>query len=130
MMSNKRVKREAKQLFHLCLVNGLLDEDRVRQVVGRVIAAGYRDGPALLAHFVRLVRLERTKHTARVESANPLPADLRTVAESSLARLYGPGVTTAFVHSPALIGGMRIQVGSDLYDGSVLARLRALEKNF
>jgi F0F1-type ATP synthase delta subunit len=29
-----------------------------------------------------------------------------------------------------LIGGMRIQVGSDVYDGSVLARLAALEKSF
>jgi F0F1-type ATP synthase delta subunit len=29
-----------------------------------------------------------------------------------------------------LIGGMRIQVGSDVYDGSVLARLAAFEKRF
>jgi F-type H+-transporting ATPase subunit delta len=130
MASSKRIKREAKQLFQLCLVNGLMDGDRVRQVARTLISAGHRDCPALLAHFVRLVRLEQAKHTAKVESAIPLPAELRDATESSLKRSYGPGVITEFVHSPSLIGGMRIQVGSDLYDGSVLARLRALENSF
>ena len=32
----RQAKRDAKELFRLCLVNGLLDEDRVRQVVERV----------------------------------------------------------------------------------------------
>jgi F-type H+-transporting ATPase subunit delta len=130
MMSTKRVKREAKQLFHLCVVNGLLDEDRVRQVARALISAGYRECPALLAYFVRLVRLEQAKHTATIESAIPLPPDLRKITESSLKRSYGPAVTAEFIHSPSLIGGMRIQVGSDLYDGSVLARLRALQESF
>ena len=38
MKINKRAKREAKQLFRYCLVNGLLDENRVRNVVQRVVA--------------------------------------------------------------------------------------------
>ena len=33
MKITKQAKREAKQLYRLCLVNGLLDENRVRQVV-------------------------------------------------------------------------------------------------
>jgi len=36
-----------------------------------------------------------------------------------LATLYGPGLNASFTHSPALIGGVRIRVGSDVYDGSV-----------
>jgi F-type H+-transporting ATPase subunit delta len=36
----------------------------------------------------------------------------------------------AFFHRPSLIGGTRIQVGSDVYDGSILAGLRALENSF
>jgi F-type H+-transporting ATPase subunit delta len=43
---------------------------------------------------------------------------------------YGPGLTTSFVENPELIGGMRIQVGCDVYDGSVRARLEALAKSF
>jgi F-type H+-transporting ATPase subunit delta len=130
MTISKRVKREAKQAFRLCLANGLLDESRVRQVARYLLTAGYRDCPALLAHFLRLVRLECAHRTAKVESATPLPSDLQAATQARLTRVYGPGLATAFVHRPSLIAGMRIQVGSDLYDGSVLARLGALEMSF
>ena len=130
MKITKQEKREAKQLYRLCLVNGLLDENRVRQVVQRVIATGERDCPSILAHFLRLVKLDYAEHTATIESATPLPADLQTIVQSGLTQRYGPGLTTAFVESPELIGGMRIQVGCDVYDGSVRARLEALAKSF
>jgi len=59
-----------------------------------------------------------------------LPADLQANVLSNLERVYGQGMSTSFAHNPALIGGMRIKVGSDVYDGSVRAGLAALEKNF
>jgi F-type H+-transporting ATPase subunit delta len=130
MTRNKLAKREAKQLFRLCMVDALLDEGRVRQVAQHVSAAGYRYCPAVLAHFLRLVKLDQARHTANVESATPLPEDLQASTQASLTRLYGPGLITAFVHRPSLIGGMRVQVGSDVYDGSVKAALEALEKSF
>ena len=130
MKITKKEKREAKQLYRLCLVDGLLDENRVRQVVQRVIATGERDCQPILAHFLRLVKLDYAEHTATIESATPLPADLQTIVQSGLTQRYGPGLTTAFVESPELIGGMRIQVGCDVYDGSVRARLQALAKSF
>ena len=130
MRATKQLRREAKQLFRLCLVNGLLDEGRVRQVVQRVLAANRRGGLTVLSHFQRLVKLERSRHTAEVESATLLPADLQASVLSNLERAYGPGINTSFTHKPALIGGMRIKVGSDVYDGSVRAGLAALEDSF
>jgi F-type H+-transporting ATPase subunit delta len=130
MKINKQAKRQAKQLFRYCLVNGLLDENRVRNVVQHVVAAGHRNCLAILAHFRRLVKLDLARHMVNVESAAPLPPDLQAGIEAGLKRRYGPGLSTAFAHRPALIGGMRIQVGSDVYDGSVRGGLEALEKSF
>ena len=130
MRITKQAKREAKQLYRLCLVNGLLDESRVRQVVQRVIAADERDCPSILAHFLRLVKLEYAEHAATIESATPLPSDLRTIVQAGLTQRYGPGLTTEFAERRELIGGMRIQVGCDVYDGSVRGGLEALEKSF
>ena len=130
MKTTRQIKREAKRLFRLCLVNGSLDEGRTRKVVQRIIGDKRRSGLALLSHFQRLVRLDFARHTAEVESAMPLPADLRARIEAGLARTYGPGISASFAHNPGLIGGMRIKVGSDVYDGSVRARLAALEKGF
>jgi F-type H+-transporting ATPase subunit delta len=130
MKTIRQIKREAKRLFRFCLVNGLLDEARTRQVVQRIIDAKRRGGLALLSHFQRLVKLELARHTAQVESAMPLPEDLRASVQAGLMRTYGPGISASFAHNPGLIGGLRIKVGSDVYDGSVRGRLAALEKKF
>jgi len=130
MKTTRQIKREAKRLFRFCLVNGLLDEARTRQVVQRIIDAKRRGGLALLSDFQRLVKLDSARHTAKVESAMPLPDDLRVSVQTGLARTYGLGIHASFAQNPELIGGMRIKVGSDVYDGSVRARLAELEKNF
>jgi F-type H+-transporting ATPase subunit delta len=130
MKTTRQIKREAKRLFRFCLVNGLLDEARTRQIVQRIIDAKRRGGLALLSHFQRLVKLDSARHTAKVESAMPLPEDLRVSVQTGLARIYGPEISASFAHNPELIGGMRIQVGSDVYDGSLRARLAVLEENF
>jgi F-type H+-transporting ATPase subunit delta len=127
MSRTKQAKRDAKQLFRLCLANGLLDEGRVREVVRRVAESRNRNRLKLLSHFRRLVELDQARRTATVESATPLPPGMQASVQAGLSRAYGPGLNTSFSHSPTLIGGMRIKVGSDVYDGSVQARLAALE---
>ena len=130
MKVTKQARREAKQLFRLCLVNGLIEEKRARQVVQQIVAAKPRGYLATLSYFQRLVELDCARHTAKVESALALPADLQASVQAGLARVYGPGLTASFAENPALIGGMRIRVGSDVYDGSVQGRLAALEQSF
>jgi F-type H+-transporting ATPase subunit delta len=128
--TTRQTKREAKRLFRFCLINGLLDEGRSRQVVRRIIDAKRRGGVALLSHFRRLVKVDCARHTVEVQSAMPLDADLRASIQAALAHAYGPGISASFTHNPELIGGMRVKVGSDVYDGSVRARLAVLEKSF
>lgn len=130
MNANKQARREATKLFRLCLVNGLFDEERGRQRVQQIVRDKPRGYLGILSHFRRLVQLDVTQHTAKVESAAVLPAELQARVKSGLARLYGPGVGTSFAVNPELIGGMRIQVGSDVYEGSVRSRLAALEQSF
>jgi F-type H+-transporting ATPase subunit delta len=76
------------------------------------------------------VKLDLDQRTARVESATPLPADLQTDVANRIKKKYGAGADITFSRNPALLGGLRIQVGSDLYDGSVRARLEKLEQGF
>jgi len=130
MRTTKQVRRDAKHLFRLCLVNGSLDEARVRQVLKRVLESKRRGCLALATHFGRLVKLERSSHTATVESAMPLPAEFQASVQAGLEQVYGLRIITSFAQNPALIGGMRIKVGSDVYDGSVKAALTTLEKSF
>jgi F-type H+-transporting ATPase subunit delta len=130
MKITKKAKREAKQLYRFCLVNDLLDENRARQVAQRVLATGKRDCLSIVTHFLRLLKLDCARHTATIESVTPLLADLQSAVQAGVAHRYGLGLTTKFVQRPELIGGMRIQVGCDVYDGSVRARLEALKRSF
>jgi F-type H+-transporting ATPase subunit delta len=126
----KQARREAKELFNSCLVNGVLDESRVRQAVQQVLASKPRGYVAILSRFQRLVKLDVERRTAKVESTQALPADIQTNVRTSLDRDYGPGLSISFIENPSLIGGMRIKVGSDVYDGSIQARLAALQESF
>ena len=85
---------------------------------------------ALLKQFQRFVRLDREAHTANVETAVPLPPDLQADVRARLKHLYGSAIQTEFSLKPTLIGGMRVKVGSDVYDGSVQSQLATLEKSF
>jgi F-type H+-transporting ATPase subunit delta len=130
MKTNRRTRREARRLYRTCLLGGLLDEGRARQVVGRVAGAKRRGSLGVLTHLHRLVRLDQDRHHAIVESATSLPADLVASVKEGVARVYGAGMSATFVQNPALIGGVRIRVGSDVYDGSVRAALARLEERF
>jgi F-type H+-transporting ATPase subunit delta len=127
MKTVKQTAREAKQLFRLCLVDGSVDESRARKVVHDVVAGGRAGRLGILSRFEHLVKLDRLEHTANVESATPLAMDVRGSIEADLGRIYGKAIAISFADNPALIGGVRITVGSDVYDGSVKARLAALE---
>jgi len=128
--SSAQIRRQAKRLYELCLVEGMLDDNRALQVVQQVIASKRRSSFALVVHFQRLVRLDRQLHTAMVESAVPLPEDFQIGLRARLTDLYGLDIATQFAVTPVLIGGMRIKVGSDVYDGSVKSELESLRNSF
>lgn len=130
MKITKQARRDAKQLFHTCKVGGVMDETRVRQVVGAIIAQKPRGYVGILTHFQRLVKLDLDRRAARVESAMPASEALQQSVRANLAQRYGPGLEVSFVVNPGLIGGLRVQVGSDVFDGSVKARLSELEASF
>lgn len=130
MKISKQSQREAKALFRSCVVNGVPDEARVRRVAQELAEKKPRGYLGTLEHFHKLLELDLARRTARVESAIQLAPELQTEVRNSLARLYGPGIIISFMMNPKLIGGMRIQVGSDVYDGSVHGRLAQLENAF
>ena len=130
MKISKLALREARQLFRGCRVNGLLDETRARQALARLSERRPRGYLQILARWHRLVKLDLEQRAARVESATPLPADLRNAVAGKIRAKYGQGMNISFQQNPALIGGLKIQVGSDLYDGSVKMKLDRLVESF
>ena len=130
MKISKLAQREARQLFRTCRVNGLLDESRVRQTVTLLAEKKPRGYVEILSRLHRLVKLDLDQRAASVESAVPLSAELQAQVAARLENIYGGGLNLSFAQNASLIGGLRIQVGSDLYDGSVKMRLEKLQQSF
>jgi F-type H+-transporting ATPase subunit delta len=129
MKISKQARRDARQLLRACMANAVLDENRVRQAVQAVIRDKPRGYLAVLSQFERLVRLETARRSARVESATVLTPQFQSQVQADLTQKYGAGLSFTFVHNPALLGGLRIQVGGDVYNGSVQGRLEALQES-
>lgn len=130
MKINKQARRDGKALLRQCLVNGRLDEARTRNVVQQVITAKPRGYLRALTHFQRLVKLHLDSRRVRVENAVESSPQLMEGIRAALEKKYGPGLEITYWINPALIGGLKIRVGSDVYDGSVHARLEELKSAF
>lgn len=126
MKISKQARRDAKELFLACRPKGVLDEVKVREVVKQVIALKPRGYIPILTHFQRLVKLDVERRTARIESPVPLAEPQQATIKVNLTRRYGEGLSFAFTQNARLLGGLRVQVGSDVFDGSVQARLAEL----
>ena len=130
MKGTKQSRRFAKQLFKNCQVNGRLDADRTQKSVQLLIEQKPRGYFGILQHFHRLVKLDEASRTARGESAVASGLGQQQDIQDSLNQLKGGNVTVEFAENPRLIGGMRVKIGDDVFDGSVKTRLTGLSESF
>ena len=130
MKGTKQSRRFAKQLFKSCQVNGQLDADRTQKSVQLLIEQKPRGYFGILQLLHRLVKLDEASRTARVESAVALGQVQQQDIQDSLNRLKDGNVTVEFAENPRLIGGMRVKIGDDVFDGSVKTRLTGLSESF
>lgn len=80
----------------------------------------------ILQRLRRLVAYRFAEKALSIESAAPLPDQGRSLFELLEAR-YGAALEKRYSVRPELIGGIRIQKGSTVWDGSISQRLQALE---
>lgn len=126
MKISKEARRTSRQLFRACMADGKLDESRVRTVVSTVAEKKPRGYIAMLDAFARLVAHEVDRQRALVESATALTPATQSELQASLSKKYDRQLTLDFSVNPDLLGGIRVKVGSDVWDGSIKARLESL----
>jgi F-type H+-transporting ATPase subunit delta len=128
MKLTKEVRKVSKELFQASFTDSQLDAGKVRGFVAQVVAGKPRHYVDILKNYHRLIRLELDKRHAVIESATPLSPDTSDQVLRDLRSKYGSALTTDFRVNPDLIGGLRIRVGSDVWDGSVSGRLDRLDQ--
>jgi F-type H+-transporting ATPase subunit delta len=126
MKVNKEIRQLARALMRASFTDRQLDQGKIGRLVQTLITKKPRHFLDVLEYYKRLLRLELDKRHARIESATELPEAARAEIVSNLKQRYGADITTEFSIDPALLGGMRIRIGSDVWDGTVKNRLERL----
>jgi F-type H+-transporting ATPase subunit delta len=128
MKINKETRQLSKQLLRASFTDGQLDSGRISSLVKSLIEKKPRHYIQVLEAYKRLLRLEVEKRTATIETATELPPDSGAQIVANLKRKYGNDLAARFVVNNELLGGMRIRVGSDVWDSSVRNRLHRLQQ--
>src|SRR5947209_2363438 len=128
MKINKDIRRLSRDMLRASFTDGQLDRGKVASVVQSLISKRPRYFMAVLHYFRRLLRLEIEKRHARVESAMALAPQAAADITSRLKKKYGEDLTSEFVVDPTLLGGVRVRVGSDVWDGTLRNRLERLQQ--
>ena len=128
MKINKETRQLSKQLLRGSFTDGQLDSGKVASLVKSLIEKKPRHYLQILEAYKRLLRLEVEKRSATIETATELPPDAAAQIVANLKRKYGNDLAAKFVVNPELLGGMRIRVGSDVWDSSVRNRLHRLQQ--
>lgn len=95
----------------------------VVRLVEQALRTGGRHLEATLASYQTLAAAQRSQLTGVVRVAKPLSADDKTRLETALARQYGSAVRLNVIVDPAVIGGIKVELGDDVIDGTVANRL-------
>lgn len=102
---------------------------QVRNFVAVLIRNGRMGGfDEVVAEFGREVNRRLGIQEAKVTSARPLEDSERRELEAEIARLTGNKVDAQYAVDKSLIGGVVVQAGSTVYDGSVRGRLDRLRQ--
>jgi F-type H+-transporting ATPase subunit delta len=128
MKINKEIRQLSRQLMRASFTDGQLDQGKIGSLVDSLITKKPRHYINVLENFRRLLRLEIEKRRARIESASELSPEASGQLVDNLKRRYGQDLIAEFTVKPELLGGMRIRVGSDVWDATVRNRLERLQQ--
>jgi F-type H+-transporting ATPase subunit delta len=127
MKLNKEIRQLSRKMLQASFTDGQLDPGRIASLVDSVIAEKPRNYINMLKNYKRLLRLELEKRHATIQTASEVDPAIRSEIVSNLKSKYGDDLATEFHVDPQLLGGMRIRVGNDVWDGSVRNRLERLQ---
>jgi len=128
MKIDRQSRQSAKKFFRACRKpDGSIDERSVREIIDLLAREKPRNYIAVMTQLCRLIELAVDESTVRIESALPL-ADRGASVIADLEKRFGPASRTSYEENPALLGGLRIRRGNNIWDGSLSGRLNRLQQ--
>ncbi len=122
----KQIQQLSRQLFQLSLAQGELSAERVAGVLQYVEKHRPANSLAVLRAYQRLVAAEVARGQAVVEHAGTVGATILADIAAAMSKKYSRKVTSVARRNDALLAGLRVRVGDDVYESSVAGQLGQL----
>ena len=123
----KKAQQLARQLFKLSVADGVVSAERVAGVLAYVEKHRPANPVMVLKAYQRLSPPSSPQARRVVEHAGAITDASPAVAiAAALTQKYGRTVTATAPAQPALLAGLRVRVGDDIYESSVAGQLAAL----
>jgi F-type H+-transporting ATPase subunit delta len=126
-LSDRARSSEDKQALVRSLVEGKVSETTMMLAERSVVGAHLTVNRAI-NEYVRVAAEARNRSVALVRVARPLPQDERRRLADALASEYDRPVHLNVVTDPEVIGGLRIEIGDQVIDGTISSRLDAARR--
>ena len=119
---------DAKQSLLSNLLDGKVSTPSLKLITQVLTHPRGRSPQAVLDLSAAIAARRREQLIAVVRVAAELTAQQRRRLKATLTEAYGQGVHLNVVHDPAVIGGMSVQIGDELIDGTAASRLAVVRR--
>lgn len=125
MKISREARQEARRIYRACSKEGALDTEKILASIRQLLTQRPHGYIGIVQRLKTLVQIEVNRRTYSVQTAIDLPDKGESIFRQ-LEQRFGAPLAKSYTVRSQLIGGLRIQVGSDVWDGSIRQKLRLI----
>ena len=129
MLADRAIDRSKRQELVGELLRGRATDSTI-VLAKRAVAARERTFAQTIEGYVTLAAAQKNRVVATVRVAKPLTENQRDRLVAALTNQIGRQVTIQEVIDPDILGGVRVELGDEVFEGTVSGRLEAARRLF
>ena len=129
MLADRAIDRNKRQELVGELLRGRATDSTI-VLAKRAVAARERTFAQTIEGYVTLAAAQKNRVVATVRVAKPLTENQRDRLVAALTNQIGRQVTIQEVIDPDILGGVRVELGDEVFEGTVSGRLEAARRLF
>ena len=129
VLADRSIDRSKRQELVGELLRGRATDATI-MLAKRAVAARERTFANTIEGYVTLAAAQKNRVVATVRVAKPLTSNQRDRLHAALTKQIGRDVAIQEVIDPDVLGGVRVELGDEVFEGTVVDRLEAARRLF
>ena len=127
MRKEDKIRNFARKLLALSVEDGRVSPERVEAILEHLRNEPMHRAKPILKHFMRYINREMKKTNAVVEYSGSIDKGVLKKLTTQLSDYYNINVEIETEENPALLAGLKVHIGDDVWDDTVSGHLATLK---